>query len=71
MDPITRSKIHFVDLAKQAEINKSENKDTLEGLGGYTNIRHHVPPDMLPNMYGGDWDYEFRHEEYWREVNSV
>ncbi|KAJ3046085.1 hypothetical protein HDV00_003835 [Rhizophlyctis rosea] len=69
MDPVTRAKIQFVDLKKQNEMNQKESAP--EGLGGYTNIRNHISADMLPQIYGGGWDYEFKHEEYWKELNDV
>ncbi|KAJ3273167.1 hypothetical protein HK104_004310 [Borealophlyctis nickersoniae] len=72
MDPITRSKIHFVNLKKQAEFN-SKPDDTpagAEGMGGWTNIRNYIAPDQLCASFGGEFQYEFKHDEYWKVING-
>ncbi|KAI9007340.1 CRAL-TRIO domain-containing protein [Gaertneriomyces semiglobifer] len=81
LDPVTREKIHFVDLKKQAEVNKrehdeksdagSQEKDVTIGMGGWTNIRHYIAPELLSSDYGGTYNYEYDHQAYWDALKNL
>ncbi|TPX65183.1 hypothetical protein SpCBS45565_g05336 [Spizellomyces sp. 'palustris'] len=74
LDPITRSKIHFVNLKKQADFNHNTNEGEsakeVEGMGGWTNIRYYIGPDQLLKQYGGEVDYEHVHDIYWKAITA-
>ncbi|KAJ2826955.1 hypothetical protein GGI24_002776 [Coemansia furcata] len=57
IDPVTKSKIAFVDL--KGEKGKGR-KD-----GDWVDIRELVHPDMLQSEAGGDWMYKFSQDAYW------
>lgn len=75
LDPVTRSKIHFVNLKKQAELNKASEAEKrtkeVEGTGGWTNIRYYIAPEMLLNDYGGDHPFEYDAKAYWKAINEI
>ncbi|KAI8820675.1 CRAL-TRIO domain-containing protein [Fimicolochytrium jonesii] len=96
IDPVTRSKIHFVNLKKlEVARPKSASNSTrslngtpssvtaaaptaeapkekeAEGMGGWTNPHFYIHPDMLVKDYGGHFDFQYRHETYWKVLNET
>ncbi|KAJ3205253.1 hypothetical protein HDU67_008938 [Dinochytrium kinnereticum] len=70
LDPVTKSKIHFVNVLKQREMNASGLKEE-HGTAGWTNILFFVDADQLPTAYGGTYDFVFSHETYWKHFTAV
>ncbi|KAJ2899657.1 hypothetical protein IWW38_000901 [Coemansia aciculifera] len=57
IDPVTKAKIAFVDLAGV------KGKGCVDGA--WVDIKELVDPSMLQSNAGGDWNYEFSQNEYW------
>ncbi|KAJ3151611.1 hypothetical protein HDU86_006030 [Geranomyces michiganensis] len=87
IDPITRSKIHFVNLkklpAEAPAANSDEHDDSAaapntpekaqkeaEGMGGWTDPRRFIAPEMLVAEYGGKHNFVYNHDVYWKAVNA-
>ena len=68
MDPVTRAKVHFVDLKKQAS---AKNQETTEGMAGWTNLLDYIDQDQLLREYGGEADFVFEQKGYWEAVSSL
>ncbi|KAJ3040162.1 hypothetical protein HDV00_011382 [Rhizophlyctis rosea] len=66
MDPVTRAKVHFVDLKKQ-----QQNKETSEGMGGWTNLLDYIDEEQLLGDYGGGHDFVYKHEDYWGAYSKI
>lgn len=67
MDPVTRAKVHFVDLKKQ---QSAKNQETSEGMAGWTNLLEYIDADQLLSDYGGSADFVFEQKGYWAAVSS-
>ncbi|KAJ3146761.1 hypothetical protein HDU89_006016 [Geranomyces variabilis] len=84
IDPITRSKIHFVNLKKLPAEPVTDSSDAVaatpntpekpqkeaEGMGGWTDPRRYIAPEMLVAEYGGKHDFVYEHAVYWKAVNA-
>ncbi|KAI8853059.1 hypothetical protein BC829DRAFT_414177 [Chytridium lagenaria] len=70
LDPVTKSKIHFVNISKQLEDECDRNKEE-HGTAGWTNILYFVDPDQLPVAYGGSYSFEYDHEVYWKKFTAI
>ncbi|KAI8853058.1 CRAL-TRIO domain-containing protein [Chytridium lagenaria] len=70
LDPVTKSKIHFVNVSKQLEMNATGTKDE-QGTAGWTNILFYVDPDQLPVAYGGTHNFVYDHKTYWKQYTAI
>ncbi|KAJ3067646.1 hypothetical protein HDU98_009142 [Podochytrium sp. JEL0797] len=66
MDPVTKSKIHFVNLKDTSKV-----QGTNKGTGGWVNILDCVDADQLPTRYGGSYEYVYNHGVYWPKVSAL
>ncbi|KAJ3417142.1 hypothetical protein HDV05_007001 [Chytridiales sp. JEL 0842] len=80
LDPVTKSKIHFVNVSKQKALNEAagakDGKEVKEGkeekgTGGWTNILNFIAADQLPARFGGTHEFEYDHETYWKHFLKV
>ncbi|KAL1921804.1 uncharacterized protein VTP21DRAFT_10446 [Calcarisporiella thermophila] len=65
IDPVTRSKIRFVDLKTQNNVQPNQEK------GDWANLLHYIPAEQLEADFGGKLDYEFKFDDYWRTLLST
>lgn len=65
--PVTKSKIRFVDVEKQHEVKDLES----EQKGIWSNLFHHVNPNMLESDFGGNFRFDYDHETYWTMITST
>ncbi|KAJ3113788.1 hypothetical protein HDU96_002927 [Phlyctochytrium bullatum] len=70
LDPVTKSKIHFVNISKQLEMNATGVKEE-HGTAGWTNILFYVDADQLPKHYGGEFEFEWDHAAYWNVFTKL
>ncbi|KAI8920416.1 CRAL-TRIO domain-containing protein [Entophlyctis helioformis] len=70
LDPVTRSKLYIVDPKTQGDLSKGGSMPTT-GMGGWTDIRQHIPAKYLWKEFGGDLDYEWNFDEYWAALKNV
>ncbi|KAJ3020802.1 hypothetical protein HKX48_000183 [Thoreauomyces humboldtii] len=80
LDPVTKSKIHFVDLKKLKKIDAAQaaSSDSLDnksykeavGMGGWTDPRRYIAPEMLSAEYGGAHSFVYDHKIYWPAVTA-
>ncbi|TPX57032.1 hypothetical protein PhCBS80983_g04126 [Powellomyces hirtus] len=80
LDPITKSKIHFVNLKKLAALAPTadstddaltKEKKEPEGMGGWTDPRKYIAPSMLVADYGGTCPFVYNHEDYWKAIKAL
>ena len=67
IDPVTKSKIHFVNTEKPLteEEMKNVSKDKPEGYGSWTDLRVYVDQEQLESRLGGAFNFQFDPEVYW------
>ncbi|KAJ1829728.1 hypothetical protein LPJ56_000040 [Coemansia sp. RSA 2599] len=61
IDPVTKAKIAFVDLAG----NKTKSAD-----GPWVDIFDHIAPEQLQSNVGGDWHFKYEQDAYWEELEK-
>ncbi|KAJ3014475.1 UNVERIFIED_CONTAM: hypothetical protein HDU68_000252 [Siphonaria sp. JEL0065] len=66
MDPVTKSKIHFVNLKDTSRVAGTNN-----GTGGWVNILDCVEADQLPTQYGGSFEFQYSHDVYWPKLLAL
>ncbi|KAG0222796.1 hypothetical protein BGW42_006327 [Actinomortierella wolfii] len=64
IDPVTKAKIHFIDMKKQKP--KSANGAVTIIPGENVNLLDMIPADMLEKEYGGESEYKYDQELYWQ-----
>ncbi|KAF9976763.1 hypothetical protein BGZ73_007898 [Actinomortierella ambigua] len=62
IDPVTKAKIHFVDMKKQ----KPKSSSSSPPSGDHINLLDAIPLDMLEQEYGGASEYKYDQEIYWQ-----
>lgn len=63
--PVTKAKIRFVEV-------KSMKKIKLEDEGGqWANLLNYIDINMLEEDFGGELNFEYRHEVYWPHLCEV
>lgn len=64
---VTTSKMHMISSSK------SPKKDApTEGMGGsVSDITTYIDPDQLLSEYGGNLEWEWNFEEYWKEIEQI
>ncbi|KAI8613153.1 CRAL-TRIO domain-containing protein [Chytriomyces sp. MP71] len=72
MDPVTKRKLVFVKDASQDSTGKNVTAPTTnEETGGWhDSILEFIDPDMLIRAYGGDHDFVFEHDAYWKALTE-
>jgi hypothetical protein len=68
IDPVTASKINFVDLNNQ---NHKSTESDLQGVGKYLSILDYIDSDQLLTEYGGNVDMPWDFESYWNELSRI
>ncbi|KAJ2331179.1 hypothetical protein GGH92_009307, partial [Coemansia sp. RSA 2673] len=58
IDPVTKAKIAFVDLAAGAKAKPT-------AAGPWANIFDHIEAEQLQSDVGGAWEYRYSQEAYW------
>ncbi|KAH6576476.1 hypothetical protein BSLG_006500 [Batrachochytrium salamandrivorans] len=77
MDPVTKSKIHMVDLkALMANPDSDKNsndskKPAAEGAGGWADVRNYISKDNLLVEYGGGYKFEWDFSQYWSALTAA
>ncbi|KAF9167574.1 hypothetical protein DFQ26_004089 [Actinomortierella ambigua] len=72
IDPVTKAKIHFVDMKKQKQKSSSSSSSTSSSSASSPTSSEHVqlldaiPLDMLEQEYGGASEYKYDQEIYWQ-----
>ena len=66
LDPVTAGKINLVDLT---QVEKEKGKQ-LDGTAGYGSILDEIDPDQLLKEYGGEFEWDWNFETYWKLMNS-
>ncbi|KAJ2229291.1 hypothetical protein H4R99_004316 [Coemansia sp. RSA 1722] len=61
IDPVTKAKIAFVDLAG----NKAKSAD-----GPWVDVLDHIAPDQLQSNVGGEWQFKYEQDAYWVELEK-
>ncbi|KAI8808089.1 CRAL-TRIO domain-containing protein [Cladochytrium replicatum] len=73
MDPVTKSKIKITDI-RHNHRHKSEEcaaAPRVDGLGAWVNLFDHIDARDLDSMFGGDLNFEHKHEVYWKAISAV
>jgi CRAL/TRIO domain len=71
LDPVTRSKIHFVRHKRGEQNDANEEHHHQEGTGGYTNLEEYIDHDQLLERYGGSYPFEYSFEDYWPKFSVL
>jgi hypothetical protein len=79
MDPETKKKIHFIDLANAKESDSSstltpkEKEKTETGdIGAWIySLDPFIESDNLCSLFGGSHVFEFDHSVYWKYLNHA
>lgn len=74
IDPVTASKINFVDLRQEKQLKQEHNEkqaSKLEGMGGYKSILDYIDADQLLVEYGGSFVMPWHFESYWDAISKI
>ncbi|ORY52354.1 CRAL/TRIO domain-containing protein [Rhizoclosmatium globosum] len=78
LDPVTKAKIYFckVDRSGKTVASVTENaaasNESGEGTGGWVNsMQELAAAEQLPIEFGGTFDFEYSHSEYWPALKKV
>ncbi|KAI8810934.1 CRAL-TRIO domain-containing protein [Cladochytrium replicatum] len=73
MDPVTKSKIKITDVRHNQRIKRDESNvtPTADGLGAWVNLYDHFDARDLDSMFGGDLNFEHKHEVYWKAISAI
>ena len=65
LDPVTASKINLVDLT---QVKKDKEKPA--GTAGYSSILDSIDADQLLKEYGGEFEWQWDFDSYWKLLNE-
>ncbi|ORY52355.1 CRAL/TRIO domain-containing protein [Rhizoclosmatium globosum] len=57
--------------SSNSDTETHDNTENTAGTGGWTTLTKLIPADQLPTMFGGDFDFVYDHEVYWKAITSV
>ncbi|KAJ2515359.1 hypothetical protein GGI11_003787 [Coemansia sp. RSA 2049] len=67
IDPVTKAKIAFVDPTGE---KVKKNSGTGKSDGPWVDIFDHVAPECLECDAGGKWNFRYKQEDYWSELEK-
>jgi hypothetical protein len=67
IDPVTASKINFVDLKNVKP--KTDGAD-LQGVGTFLSILDYIDSDQLLSEYGGSYEMPWDFKSYWKALTQ-
>jgi hypothetical protein len=66
LDPVTKSKFYFMEFDNTKDHKDTKIVSVSKGTGGWGDIRLYVDKNMLIKDYGGDQEFYWDFETYWK-----